>query len=106
METEDLQSPNNDDLQDVSNANGNAFATNTSLGASDVDQGGFPLKGISSRPGSSHTDRIFEPMQTATPPTTNSPDQDEPEKVAKRAAFSGMNPARMRQLGLYDGATD
>ncbi|KAK5172758.1 histone methyltransferase set2 [Saxophila tyrrhenica] len=47
-----------------------------------------------------------EVSQTATPPTTNSPDDEEAQKIAKRAQFSGMNPARMRQLGLFNGASD
>ncbi|KAK3719720.1 histone methyltransferase set2 [Vermiconidia calcicola] len=43
--------------------------------------------------------------QTATPPTTGSPDHDETEKLARRNNFEGMNPERMRQLGLMDGAS-
>lgn len=47
---------------------------------------------------------IEEPMQTATPPTTGSPDHEDAEKVKQRQRFAGMNPERMQQLGLVDGA--
>ena len=46
-----------------------------------------------------------EPMQTATPPTTGSPYREAAEKAFKKQQFTGMNPERMRQLGL-DGATE
>lgn len=62
-----------------------------------------------SRPGSSHKMRDFsDAMQTATPPTTGSPDHDETEKLKQRERekYAGMNPDRMRQLGLMDGASD
>lgn len=47
-----------------------------------------------------------EVLQTATPPTTGSPDHEETEKMARQAEFSGMNPERMKQLGLFDGASE
>ena len=50
--------------------------------------------------------RSSDLSQTATPPTTGPPDPDEAEKRAKRQNFAGMNPERMRQLGLLDGANN
>lgn len=64
--------------------------------------GGFAIRGASSRPGSAEG----TPMQTATPPTTGSPMPEDPEKVAKRQAYAGMSADRMRQLGLFDGAAE
>lgn len=61
------------------------------------DDVGFSIKGaarIHSRPNS----RSDEPRQIATPPTTGSPDYD--EKALKRSNYAGMNPDRLRQLGL------
>ena len=70
----------------------------------------FSFKGAAtrnSRPNSAlDTRRLSEVTQTATPPTTGSPDQDEALKEAKRQEYSGMNPDRMRQLGLFDGASE
>lgn len=66
---------------------------------------GFSIKGAArshSRPES----RNGEPRQTATPPTTGSPDQDEQEKLINRSNYGGMNPERMRQLGLLEGASE
>ncbi|KAI7111912.1 hypothetical protein KC343_g4673, partial [Hortaea werneckii] len=47
-------------------------------------------------------------MQTATPPTTGSPEREEARKgnPAERQNLTGMNPDRMRQLGLLNGASD
>jgi histone-lysine N-methyltransferase SETD2 len=60
-----------------------------------------------SRPGSAHdTLKKSGVTQTATPPTTGSPDPEEAEKATRRQNFTGMNPDRMRQLGLFDGACD
>lgn len=69
----------------------------------DQDQG-FSIKGAAShgRPESQNG----EPTQTATPPTTGSPERDEAEKALKKANFAGMAPDRMRQLGLMDGASE
>ncbi|KAK4550626.1 hypothetical protein LTR36_000205 [Oleoguttula mirabilis] len=65
-----------------------------------------PIGGTDSRPGSAQRDRGFDDrMQTATPPTTGSPYPEE-AKVKERERFSGLNPDRMRQLGLMDGASD
>lgn len=61
---------------------------------------------INGRPESAHAFDKAELTQVATPPTTGSPDIEEADKVAKRQTFAGMNPERMRQLGLYDGAAD
>ena len=68
---------------------------------------GFSFKGAASRPSSALGNRrLSEVTQTATPPTTGSPDVDEAEKEARRQNFAGMNPDRMRQLGLFDGASE
>ncbi|GAB7365377.1 hypothetical protein MBLNU230_g6455t1 [Neophaeotheca triangularis] len=50
---------------------------------------------------------LEQPMQTATPPFTNTPDRDreEGERQGKKENYGGMNPDRMRQLGIsMDGA--
>lgn len=54
------------------------------------------------------TDPRKQSMQIATPPTTGSPEHEEAEKTKQdeRQRFAGMNPERMRQLGLMDGAND
>ena len=84
-----------------------ATPTNGDLAAATNDfNGGVAAKGISSRPGSAEDVRPFEPMQTATPPTTGSPMSEDPEKLAKRQAYAGMSADRMRQLGLLDGASE
>ncbi|KAK0919789.1 histone methyltransferase set2 [Friedmanniomyces endolithicus] len=84
----------------------------TVAGASAGDDD-FSFKGAASasrpgsRPGSAQMDRDFDGstvLQTATPPTTGSPDHDEVEKARLRQSFAGMNPERMRQLGMLDGA--
>jgi SET domain-containing protein len=62
------------------------------------------VRAASSRPGSSQKNHSLTPLQTATPPTTGSPDTEDPEKTARRQAYSGMSADRMRQLGLFDGA--
>ena len=61
-----------------------------------------------SRPGSAQRMRDFDSAQTATPPTTGSPEQEaaERQKQQERARYAGMNPERMRQLGLMEGASD
>lgn len=69
----------------------------------DAETRALPVNG---RPGSTHAFDKAELTQMATPPTTGSPDAEEVEKTAKRQTFAGMNPERMRQLGLYDGAGD
>lgn len=72
--------------------------------ADDADLG-FSIKGAAKSAHSRPESRNGEPHQIATPPTTGSPDRDEAEQAIKRANFAGMNPERMRQLGLVDGAT-
>jgi SET domain-containing protein len=67
---------------------------------------GFSIRGASSRPGSSQKNYPIDTLQTATPPTTGSPDTEDPEKAARRQAYSGMSADRMRQLGLFDGAAE
>jgi SET domain-containing protein len=67
---------------------------------------GFSIRGASSRPGSSQKNYPLDTLQTATPPTTGSPDTEDPEKVARRQAYSGMSTDRMRQLGFFDGAVE
>lgn len=73
----------------------------------DRDDTGFSIRGASasnSRPSSAQ--RNHEMMQTATPPTTGSPYAEDAEKFKQRDSFAGMNPDRMRQLGLTDGTTE
>lgn len=68
----------------------------------DVDAS-FPVKGaaeLHSGPQSLNGDS----SHLATPPTTGSPERDDAEKVVQRSNFAGMNPDRLRQLGLFDGA--
>ena len=50
--------------------------------------------------------RKLEPSQVATPATTGSPGLEEVEKAATKQNFAGMNPDRMRQLGVMDGASE
>lgn len=87
---------------DVQDSNVTAGADQRTNG----EDAGFSIRGASSRPGSSHHNPSLEPLQTATPPTTGSPDTEDPEKIARRQAYSGMSADRMRQLGLFDGATE
>jgi hypothetical protein len=84
--------------------NQDAFVSDTTPGAQRSASGG---NASSNRPDSSHKNLSLEPpLQTATPPTTGSPDTEDPEKVARRQAYSGMSADRMRQLGLFDGASE
>ncbi|KXT05962.1 hypothetical protein AC578_322 [Pseudocercospora eumusae] len=92
---------NFDSEQATPRTNEDDFANGTP--GADMDLG-FSIKGAAkghSRPASQNGDR----SHLATPPTTGSPDHDEAEKAMKRANFAGMNPDRMRQLGLMDGAS-
>lgn len=78
-------------------------ATPHHLAANGADsERGFSIKGAAShihgRPGSQNG-------QIATPPTTGSPDVEEVEKAQQRSQYAGMNPERMRQLGLMDGTS-
>ena len=70
---------------------------------------GFSFKGAASRPSSALGNRrLSEATQTATPPTTGSPDLEDAERVekaTKREAFTGVNPERLQRLGL-DGASE
>lgn len=91
--------------------NQDAFVSDITPGAQQSANGGDPgfslADASSSRPDSSHKNLSLEtPSQTATPPTTGSPDMEDPEKVARRQAYSGMSADRMRQLGLFDGAAE
>lgn len=72
----------------------------------DGHNAGLSVRGASSRPGSSQKNYPLDPLQTATPPTTGSPDTEDPEKIARRQGYSGMSADRMRQLGLFDGAVE
>ena len=99
--------------EDVSGSFTNEAITTVHAAAMGNDQAnggadsGFSFKGAASRPSSALGNRrLSEVTQTATPPTTGSPDPDEVEKVARRQAFAGMNPERMRQLGLFDGTSE
>lgn len=78
----------------------------TAAGAQQAMVGDDAGRGLTSLADSSHKNNSLEPLQTATPPTTGSPDTEDPEKIAKRQAYSGMSADRMRQLGLFDGATE
>ncbi|KAF2772254.1 hypothetical protein EJ03DRAFT_266966 [Teratosphaeria nubilosa] len=85
---------------------------NGDFSASHVQSGedGFRFKGVarssSSRPGSAQRNAEFkDAYQTATPPTTGSPDVDGSEKARALDPYAGMNPERMRQLGLLEGAS-
>ncbi|KAK4633254.1 Histone-lysine N-methyltransferase, H3 lysine-36 specific [Fulvia fulva] len=73
------------------------------LNAVDDADLGFSIKGAAKLAHSRPESVNGEPHQIATPPTTGSPDRDEAEKAIKLANFAGMNPERMRQLGLVDG---
>jgi len=90
--------------------NQDTFVSETTTGAQQPANGdvhGLSLgDASSSRPDSSHKNPSLDPQQTATPPTTGSPDTEDPEKVARRQAYSGMSTDRMRQLGLLDGAAE
>jgi hypothetical protein len=87
--------------------NPDAFVSDTTTGAQQPSNGDDTGDAFSSRPDSSHKNPSLEtPSQTATPPTTGSPDMEDPEKVARREAYSGMSTDRMRQLGLFDGAAE
>jgi hypothetical protein len=102
--------PESMDTDPSPSENQDAFVSNTTPGAqqSANDNPGLSLgDASSSRPDSSHKNHTLStPLQTATPPTTGSPDMEDPEKVARRQAYSGMSADRMRQLGLFDGATE
>lgn len=76
--------------------------------ASTPRENGHQSKSLAShsRPSSAQALRKAELTQMATPPTTGSPDPEEAEKMTRRQNFEGMNPDRMRQLGLMDGAAD
>ncbi|EMC96581.1 hypothetical protein BAUCODRAFT_481348 [Baudoinia panamericana UAMH 10762] len=64
----------------------------------------FSFKGAASRPSSAQQHRDFDnTMQTATPPTTGSPD-DDTDMDRQRDDFAGINPERLRQLGLVNGS--
>lgn len=67
--------------------------------ATDESDLGFAIKGAAksqSRPVSQNGDS----SHLATPPTTGSTDLDDSDKGLKRSNYSGMNPERMRQLGI------
>jgi len=84
--------------------NQDSFVLDTTTGAQQPSIGG---DASFNHPDSSHKNPTLEdPLQTATPPTTGSPDMEDPEKVARRQAYSGMSADRMRQLGLFDGASE
>ncbi|KAH9843449.1 histone-lysine N-methyltransferase [Teratosphaeria destructans] len=91
---------------DVTTPNGDFSASHVQSG-----QDGFRFKGIagsgSSRPGSAQRNADFkDAYQTATPPTTGSPDVDGSEKAPGLDTYAGMNPERMRQLGLLESASN
>ncbi|THX29168.1 hypothetical protein D6C97_04727 [Aureobasidium pullulans] len=61
---------------------------------------GFSIKGAAGGLHQRTTKYAQSPMQVATPPTTNSPDEDERER--RRREFSGVNAERMKHLGFLD----
>jgi len=65
---------------------------------------GFSIKGAAA--GLQHRQQKYaeSPVQTATPPTTNSPNAEERER--RRREFSGLNADRMKNLGFLDGANN
>jgi hypothetical protein len=63
---------------------------------------GFSIKGAAAGLQQRQPKYAESPMQTATPPTTNSPDAEERER--RRREFSGLNADRMKNLGFLDGA--
>jgi hypothetical protein len=65
---------------------------------------GFSIKGAAAGLQQRQPKYAESPMQTATPPTTNSPDAEERER--RRREFSGLNADRMKSLGFLDRAND
>jgi histone-lysine N-methyltransferase SETD2 len=110
MDTEDSTLTPNEDVSGSFTHEAIASAHEASMMDEQAEAGaesGFSFKGAASRPSSALGNRrLSEVTQTATPPTTGSPDVDESEKEARRQNFAGMNPERMRQLGLFDGASE
>ncbi|KAF2213101.1 hypothetical protein CERZMDRAFT_39669 [Cercospora zeae-maydis SCOH1-5] len=72
-------------------------------GASKHEGLGFSIRGAA-RTHSPPVSRSDEPVQTATPPTTGSPDQDDTGKASKRINYGDMNTERLQQLGVLDGS--
>jgi hypothetical protein len=65
---------------------------------------GFSIKGAAAGLQQRQPKYAESPMQTATPPTTNSPDAEERER--RRREFSGLNADRMKNLGFMNGANN
>jgi hypothetical protein len=65
---------------------------------------GFSIKGAAGGLQQRQPKYAESPMQTATPPTTNSPDAEERER--RRREFSGLNADRMKNLGFLNGANN
>jgi hypothetical protein len=65
---------------------------------------GFSIKGAAAGLQQRQPKYAESPMQTATPPTTNSPDAEERER--RRREFSGLNADRMKNLGFLNGANN
>ena len=103
MET-DQHTPVNDERDSrLNGASASIFPANCTFQEEQAGPGAddeFQFRGVAA------SKSTVNSIQTATPPTTGSPDIEEYEKIAKRANYSGMNPERMRQLGLLDGADD
>lgn len=103
---DEARSMNNGLLEAVTNG-----GTTHMEDATDLDNGTGPQASVKIGNGSlataspMHLDERNSPMQTATPPTTGSPDLGEDERARKKREFGGLNPERMRALGL-DGTTD
>lgn len=115
METDDaIFTPNEDVSNSFTHEAITAVHDATVAGAQVNGGDGFSIKGAAfrpssrqgSRPGSAQQHRDPDhPFQTATPPTTGSPDREDGEKAKQADKFAGMNPERMPQLGVMDGAS-
>ena len=68
-----------------------------------MPRGGGALNGVHLEADNGHS-----PQQVATPPTTGSPDlyNDSDSRERKKREFGGLNPERMKALGLMDGAVE
>lgn len=98
--------PAEEELMEAEQATPTTSEGANGLAAEDSDLG-FSIKGAASsqsRP-VSRNGELRSSSHLATPPTTGSPDRDEVEKAHQRANFAGMNPDRLRQLGVLDGAS-
>jgi len=103
MDADSSLSPNEEVSDSLTPEVGAALDDMTMTGMQDNGDG-YIFRSVMSRPGSAqqHRDML---LQTATPPTTGSPENDA-EKASQQEKFAGMNPDRMRKLGLLDDADE